>query len=629
MRSRRSTVVIISTIILLSSFLPTSAFPRLSFQRQSYKTVILYSQRDQSAESALQRTAAHLEKLRSQRTPQIDDDAPPDPLGVERERLAKEYLLRSANSLKEDLKKRKLRRNGRKPDLARRLAEHDLVTVYGYSNKESTEQDDNTEDDFEKVQWPEAGLKRTLTHFAGLSLSETAGLALGRANFESPSPIQAAAIPRLSRGESLVLHAETGSGKTLAYLLPITEKLCNDNNNQGFAVVLTPTRELAAQVAGIATVLAPPGTVRLVSHPTNLMSNGSKDRGELKNGGRLVDQPGELVPRVFVGSAKSIMHSLYGDGKMPASPTPKPQATAFLQNVRWLVLDEVDRLLAVKKSRGDKQYEKIHEKPAAITSAAVARLTLGRAQIVAASATVGRPLKRELARVLGLPAQECPPVVRGKQDDSDDETEQENAQVGRAVKIPETVENYVISVEGTSAGQLLTAAYRTIKALSTKPRRTLLVLTRGFGINTQNAIGALRHFKCKPEPQSLLDALEADGTDRMMEVHRKVSGASGVGESSYLQTSEASADDEGYLLVTGEDTVRGLHLDGLDLVIVLGRPHGPDEYTHIAGRTGRAGQTGKVINIVSNDNAAAMKSWERMLDVEFSRIELDAVEDLD
>ena len=99
---------------------------------------------------------------------------------------------------------------------------------------------------------------------------------------------------------------------------------------------------------------------------------------------------------------------------MPASPTTKPEAQYFLKNVRYLVLDEVDRLLQVKKSRSESTTKsKKHEKPAAIVTAAVTRMTLGRAQIVAASATVGRPLKRELARVLGLPAQSCPRVIRG------------------------------------------------------------------------------------------------------------------------------------------------------------------------------------------------------------------------
>jgi hypothetical protein len=391
-------------------------------------------------------------------------------------------LAQSANVLKDQLKERKLTRTGNKPDLARRLVEHDLETNYG-SSEGKVEIDGekllvSTDDDVDAEDTPSED--RVLSRFAGLYLSPTAGAALGKANFVRPSPIQAAAIPSLAKGESLILHAETGSGKTLAYLLPITEQLWL-SKNQGYSLILTPTRELAAQVAGIASVLAPPGTVRLVSRPTNLMSDGLKDRGEMENGGRMADLPTGVTPQLFVGSAKSIMHSLYGDGRMPASPTSKPEAMAFLKNVRWLVMDEVDRLLGVKKSRGEKKGKKLHEKPAAVVAAAVTRQSLGRAKVVAASATVGRPLKRELARVLGLPAQDCPRVVRGEGVDGEMEEratvqeESDSVHLGRAVTIPDTVENYVIESVGSSDGKLLTTAYHVVNALGTKPRRMLLV----------------------------------------------------------------------------------------------------------------------------------------------------------
>ncbi|KAL7539151.1 hypothetical protein ACHAXR_009055 [Thalassiosira sp. AJA248-18] len=152
-------------------------------------------------------------------------------------------------------------------------------------------------------------------------------------------------------------------------------------------------------------------------------------------------------------------------------------------------------------------------------------------------------------------------------------------------------------------------------------RKVLVVLTRNCDIKVHNALGALRHFGIRPEPQSLLNALEADGTDRLVEAHRKVSGVDGVGGAKQRYNDKKGAnplgnggsDDEGYLLVTHEDNVRGLHLDGLDAVIVVGRPGSPDEYTHIAGRTGRAGRRGSVLNIVSYAQAAALASWTKML----------------
>lgn len=609
-----------------------------------------------STNRALQRTAAQLERMQQQNSRNNDEDE--DPV-----KLYQTLIRQPANTLKEQLKERKLPTKGRKPDLAQRLVDFEF--------KLRSDSDDAEEET--PIAWDpaaESSDEESATssspgqfrNFAGLNLSAAARKALGKAKFQTPTPIQQAAIPLLSaNGESLIMHAETGSGKSLAYLLPITEQLWSEHNEGvvadgqyqeegvgGYAFILTPTRELAAQVAGVATVLAPPGAVRMVSRPTNLMSDGLKDRGEEDFGGRLEKEShGRTKPRLFVGSAKAIMHSLYGDGKMPASPTTKPEAMKMLQNVQWVVLDEVDRLLNVKKTRGSgggpgQAGNARHEKPAAIVTSAVARMTLGKAQIVAASATVGRSLKRELARVLGLTPQDAPQVVRADENlkDEEDYTEEERntrgVHVGRAVTIPETVQHYVTAVDTSSTGKLLTNAFYVLKGLrKTKAKRILMVLTRGCGINTQNAIGALKHFQCQPEPMSLLDVLEADGTDRLIQVHREVTGATGVGESYFAREKDEAEDeessginDEGYLLVTGEDTVRGLHLDSLDVVLVVGRAHGPDEYTHIAGRTGRAGRTGKVINVLSHQHAAAVTGWEKMLSVEFQSIELEDVQNL-
>ena len=277
-----------------------------------------------------------------------------------------------------------------------------------------------------------------------------------------------------------------------------------------------------------------------------------------------------------------------------------------------------DRLLNIKTTRGKtSKYYKKHDKPAAIITSTVAKLTLGRAQIVAASATVGRPLRRELARVLGLAPDECPRVVRasGSVDESAD------AATTRQVSTPSSLKHYSVPCEGSTSGGLLTTAAFLTKGLSKidgRGRRTLFVITKGCGIQIKDAIGALKHFNVRPQPKALLDVLEADGTDNLMQKYRQVSGAGGLGE----RAAQISFDEsEGYILVTGEDTVRGIHLDELDTVVVAGRPRTPDEYIHIAGRAGRAGKAGSVVNILSYEQASALNSWEAMLGISFIPIE--------
>jgi ATP-dependent RNA helicase DeaD len=84
--------------------------------------------------------------------------------------------------------------------------------------------------------------------FAELGLSEAVVQALRDVGYESPTPIQAATIPVLLRGEDLLGQAQTGTGKTAAFALPLLSRLDLAQRDPQ-ALVLVPTRELAIQVA--------------------------------------------------------------------------------------------------------------------------------------------------------------------------------------------------------------------------------------------------------------------------------------------------------------------------------------------------------------------------------------------
>jgi ATP-dependent RNA helicase RhlE len=66
--------------------------------------------------------------------------------------------------------------------------------------------------------------------------------------FSRPTPIQAEAIPAGIEGRDLLACAQTGSGKTIAFLLPMLQQLMNKPRRTTRALVITPTRELAAQI---------------------------------------------------------------------------------------------------------------------------------------------------------------------------------------------------------------------------------------------------------------------------------------------------------------------------------------------------------------------------------------------
>lgn len=84
--------------------------------------------------------------------------------------------------------------------------------------------------------------------FAALGVNPAIIRALDEMGFEEPSPIQAASIPLLLQGKDLVGQAQTGTGKTAAFAIPLLQRL-NPECERPQALVLTPTRELALQVA--------------------------------------------------------------------------------------------------------------------------------------------------------------------------------------------------------------------------------------------------------------------------------------------------------------------------------------------------------------------------------------------
>ncbi|MEZ5493926.1 MAG: DEAD/DEAH box helicase [Pseudomonadales bacterium] len=90
--------------------------------------------------------------------------------------------------------------------------------------------------------------------FSSLGLADTLVQAVNDRGYTQPTPIQLQAIPAVLTGKDLLAGAQTGTGKTAAFTLPILQLLstrpapATRKPNSIRALVLTPTRELAAQV---------------------------------------------------------------------------------------------------------------------------------------------------------------------------------------------------------------------------------------------------------------------------------------------------------------------------------------------------------------------------------------------
>jgi ATP-dependent RNA helicase RhlE len=88
--------------------------------------------------------------------------------------------------------------------------------------------------------------------FTELGLKPELSRAVAEKGYTVPTPIQREAIPAVLAGRDVLAGAQTGTGKTAAFVLPILQNLGAPQGGAPRALVLTPTRELAAQVAASA-----------------------------------------------------------------------------------------------------------------------------------------------------------------------------------------------------------------------------------------------------------------------------------------------------------------------------------------------------------------------------------------
>jgi len=95
---------------------------------------------------------------------------------------------------------------------------------------------------------PKSDARPGTTSFRDLKLSEPLIRVLDEIGYETPTPIQSQAIPLLMSGRDILGHAPTGTGKTAAFALPLLSGI-NVQNKEVQVLTLTPTRELAIQVA--------------------------------------------------------------------------------------------------------------------------------------------------------------------------------------------------------------------------------------------------------------------------------------------------------------------------------------------------------------------------------------------
>ena len=157
------------------------------------------------------------------------------------------------------------------------------------------------------------------TTFAELGLNEQILAGVESLGFSTPTPVQAGAIPEVLAGRDVVASAQTGTGKTAAFALPTLQRIAGRTGKGPHALVVTPTRELAAQIDNVVKEVCEQTGQRAV-----IVMGGARFEKQIKQLERgcdlLVATPGRLL---------DLMEHNH----------------VSLSGVEVLVLDEADRML--------------------------------------------------------------------------------------------------------------------------------------------------------------------------------------------------------------------------------------------------------------------------------------------
>ncbi|WP_167469255.1 DEAD/DEAH box helicase [Streptomyces rubrogriseus] len=341
--------------------------------------------------------------------------------------------------------------------------------------------------------------------FADLGLPEGVVRKLAQNGVTTPFPIQAATIPDALAGKDILGRGRTGSGKTLSFGLPTLATLAGGRTekHKPRAVILTPTRELAMQVAD---ALQPYGDVmglkmKVVCGGTSM---GNQIYALERGVDILVATPGRLRDIINRGACS-------------------------LENVQIAVLDEADQMSDLGFL--PEVTELLDQVPAG-------------GQRMLFSATMENEIKTLVDRYLKDPALH---------------------EVDAAQGAVTTMSHHILVVKPKDKAPVTAA-------IASRKGRTIIF------VRTQ--LGADRVAEQLRDAGAKADALHG-----------------GMTQGARTRTLADFKDGYVNVLVATDVAARGIHVDGIDLVLNVDPAGDHKDYLHRAGRTARAGRTGTVVSL--------------------------------
>jgi ATP-dependent RNA helicase RhlE len=361
--------------------------------------------------------------------------------------------------------------------------------------------------------------------FESLNLCAELLSAIASQGYTTPTPIQTQAIPVIFEGCDLLAGSQTGTGKTAAFALPIvqrlSEKIPREKRRKPRALVLVPTRELAAQVSEEMNTYA-----RRLALRSTMIYGGVTIQAQIERLHRGVDivvaTPGRLLDHAERG-------------------------TIDLSRIQFLVLDEADRMLDLGFIDAIKQ---------------VAEYLPVKRQTLLFSATYSQSIKQLADQLLNQPRR---------------------IEVARKHITVDAVTQAVYEVERS------------------RKREMISFLIRQGGWSQVLVFARTRYGADKLTEELSLDGIKAAA------IHSNKS------QSIRTRTLAEFKRGDFRVLVATDVAARGLDIERLPHVVNYDLPQVPEDYVHRIGRTGRAGENGVAISLVSPEEKLLLVAIEKLL----------------
>jgi superfamily II DNA/RNA helicase len=415
--------------------------------------------------------------------------------------------------------------------------------------------------------------------------------------YESPTPIQIECFRPITNKKNVVIAAATGSGKTLAYILPL---LCRvPRKSFGAILIVTPSTELALQIQSVVDDFwAPASDEQDSSSVYVIRPDDSTEQDDIQSIiiEMMIEKRSTPILAGTAGSISSWLGSCIRTG----------HGREVLKNLETVVLDEADRLLQTETlariehdkkkgvtSQGQNNKRRLQKQSETINLLELIKSqgvpfyagSKKQVQLICASATVGRTLRRQVMELTDATSVDMGSVLVCA-----DERVGKDAERRKKSLLPESIQHTFVVQEDTDMAN----GSDIVKLV--------------WGVMKQLPPGPSLIFPGKTGVQETTDTLVSDCGLEVVKTLRE-----NVLETSNILEKDSDFEDWKYapVFVIGEKFGRGLDISNVRYVFLAGGPpNSPAAYAHLAGRTGRGGRPGKAITFVRN-----MKDAKRIVTI--------------